>query len=205
MLAKHISRPARQRGVILLMTLIALVVMTLAALALTRSADTTSIIAGNLAFQQSATQAADLGVEAAVDWLEARNGPTLYASDTAHGYKASGQDPSSGQSWDAFWTAVLSNQKVTLATDSTTGNTVSYAIQRLCYGANAEGNAPGAAGTGCFLSPGVCSLGASGGSMGGGGAMGCPKTANNQVYYRITVRIDGPRDTMNYVQAIVAM
>lgn len=194
----------RQGGVILVITLVVLGAMTLAAIALMRSADTGSLIVGNLAFQQSVTHSADLGLEAATEWLEAaknNNPASLYASNTPLGYSAVGQDPSSGQSWDAFWKSVLTgnaHNPVALAQDAA-GNTVAYFIQRLCYGVNAEGNAPTVAGAGC-------SFPASGSSSGCGQGVGdvCPKTSS-QVYYRITVRIDGPRGTLNYVQAIVAL
>ena len=43
----------KQRGVVLFIALIALVAMSLAAVALVRSVDTATIIAGNLAFKQS--------------------------------------------------------------------------------------------------------------------------------------------------------
>ena len=68
---------ARQRGVVVLVAIIVLVVMLLAGIALVRSIDTTNVIAGNLAFQQSATHSADTGVEAAIAWLEANNDGTI--------------------------------------------------------------------------------------------------------------------------------
>jgi hypothetical protein len=62
---------AKQRGVVLFFTLIALVVMSLAAVALIRSVDTSTMIAGNLAFRQSGTSSTDTGMEAAIGWLSA--------------------------------------------------------------------------------------------------------------------------------------
>ena len=63
------SRRGRQRGVVLIIALIALVIMTLAALAMIRSVDTSNLIAGNMAFQQAATHSGDSGIEAAITWL----------------------------------------------------------------------------------------------------------------------------------------
>ena len=63
-----LCRP-RQRGSVLLFTLIAVVAMTLAALLLIRSVDTNTLISGNLAFRQAATTSADAGVQFAVDEL----------------------------------------------------------------------------------------------------------------------------------------
>ncbi len=108
----------------------------------------------------------------------------------------SGDNPEAGQSWDYFWTQVLSpaNQIVTLPADST-DNRVSYVIHRLC---RVTGD-PKSASTDCSSSPTVT---ASGNSKGAGVINPISST---QVYYRITVRIDGPRNTVSYVQAIVAM
>ena len=52
-----------QQGVVSFIALVALVVMSLAAVALIRSVDTATLIAGNLAFKQAATASADAGVE----------------------------------------------------------------------------------------------------------------------------------------------
>jgi type IV pilus assembly protein PilX len=61
----------KQRGVVLFFTLIALVVMSLAAVALIRSVDTSNMIAGNLAFKQAGASSTDTGMEAAIGWLSA--------------------------------------------------------------------------------------------------------------------------------------
>jgi Tfp pilus assembly protein PilX len=65
----HIPPAHRQRGVVLFFALIAMVVMMLAAVALIRSVDTSTSVAGNLAFKQSATVSADSGVETALALL----------------------------------------------------------------------------------------------------------------------------------------
>ena len=193
------SGPRRkQGGVVLMMALIVLVAMTLAGIALVRSVDTSVVIAGNLAFKQAATNSGDIGIETAVTWLQTNNsGSNLQAHIYAQGYAASRQDPVAGQSWDAFWSAVLvpAGQVITLAPDAA-GNTVAYTIQRLC---NQVGD-PTATGVGCEVSP------------SSSGAASSSKTAgtvqllfNNQIYYRITSRIAGPRNAVSYVQAIVAL
>ncbi len=201
MLTAHANPAARQRGAILVITMIALVAMTLASTALIRSVDTANIIAGNLEFQQAASLSAEAGIKAAFDWLERKrkeDGTLLYGLDQGAlqntGYSAVRQNPNSGQSWDGFWTSVLSTQSVTLPTD-VTDNTASYAIQRLC---NATGD-PSTAG--CDQPPSSTDL--SGSSKGAGAPL--PTAGGVQVYYRITVRIAGPRNTVNYVQAIIAM
>src|SRR5256885_15968678 len=61
----------RQRGVTLFIALIVLVAMTMAAVAMMRSVDTATVVAGNIGFRQSAVNAADQGVQAAYAWLGA--------------------------------------------------------------------------------------------------------------------------------------
>ena len=56
----------RQRGVVLFIALIAMVVMSLAGVALIRSVDTTGSVAGNLAFREASTPAVNMAVEQAV-------------------------------------------------------------------------------------------------------------------------------------------
>jgi len=190
---------SRQRGVVLMIALIVLVAMTLAGIALVRSVDTSNIIAGNLAFQQAATHAGDTGTETAVAWLQANNaGVTLQANIFGSGYAAARTDPAAGQSWDAFWTNVLvpAGQVVTLAVDASTGNTVAYTIQRLC---NAVGD-PTVPGVDCAVSQ---TASQSTGSSKGAGVIALQYSA--LVYYRITARIAGPRNTVSYIQTIVSM
>jgi len=57
--------PHREKGLALLVAMIALVAMSLAGIALVRSIDTNTMIAGNLAFRQGATLSADAGTETA--------------------------------------------------------------------------------------------------------------------------------------------
>jgi len=189
----------RQQGVVLMIALIMLVAMTLAGIALVRSVDTSNIIAGNLAFQQAATNSGDTGTESAIAWLVANNaGITLQADILASGYASARTDPAAGQNWDAFWTNVLvpAGQVVTLAQDAVTGNTVSYTIQRLC-------NQPGPStvpATGCAV---LQAAGNAVGSSKGAGVIALQY--NSQVYYRITSRIAGPRNSVSYIQSIVAL
>jgi type IV pilus assembly protein PilX len=201
-----IGRPdtvAKQRGITMFITLIVLVPMMLAAIALTRSVDTAGVIMGNLAFKQSATRSADCGIETAIAWLQANNGTgKLYNSAFVSGYAAIRQDPVAGQTWDSFWTNTLLPGGQVLSIGAcpnpppATGNRVSYAIQRLC---NAIGN-PNQPLAGCSITPGTTTTG---NSMGSGAI--APTNFSIQIYYRITARVDGPRNTVSYVQVIVAM
>jgi len=59
----------RQHGVVLFVALIAMVVMSLAGVALIRSVDTTGSVAGNLAFREASIPAVNMAVEEAVQAL----------------------------------------------------------------------------------------------------------------------------------------
>ena len=79
MTLRRISVPAirhRQRGVSLVIALIALIAMTLAGLALIRAVDTTNLISGNLAFRQATLHTTDVGVETAFATLDTVIVPT---------------------------------------------------------------------------------------------------------------------------------
>ncbi len=205
----HRLPPGRERGVVLMIALIVLVMMTLAGIAMIRSADTSSLIAGNIAFQQSATITSDQGVEVASAELTAsavamRSGAALLPYDldgTAYignpvagataGYISNGMAPAlfapaAGQTWETFWQATLvgNNLVKTLPQDPTTGNTVAYVIHRLC---TTIGSVT-AAGMSCLTT----------------------KTLENTLYrthayYRVTVRTAGPRGTVSFVQAVIVM
>ena len=106
-------------------------------------------------------------------------------------------DPAASQSWDAYWKGVLvpNGLVVTLPQDAA-GNTVAYSIQRMCL----QPIAPTASGSGCEYSTTTATSASS------------SKTAGTvqllyatQVLYRVTTRIAGPRNTVSYVQTILAV
>jgi type IV pilus assembly protein PilX len=111
---KRFVHPANERGVVLMISLIILVALTIAGIALIRSVDTTNIISGNLAFQQAAVHAAEAGTEEAVrTFLETSTPPiALQNDDLAKGYVAS--TPASGNpaSWDTYWSATINPNPV---------------------------------------------------------------------------------------------
>jgi len=191
-----------QRGVVLLIAMILLIAMSMAGIMLVRSVYTTNIIAGNIAFQQAAMHSSDAGIEAAISWLEAnKNGTTLHNSidksaSNPVAYVAFRQDPIPNQSWEEFWSNALlaANQVNTLSQDAS-GNTVAYVIHRLCNGLGDP-----TTGIGCATAPAKYNV--TGGSK---GVEVVGLKFSGQVYYRITTRVSGPRNTVSYVQAVIAM
>ena len=185
----------RQKGVVLFIVLIMLVAMTLAGIGLMRSVDTSTIIAGNLAFKQSSLQAADQGVEQSYQWLFANAGTGVLNNDNpAQGFSSA--SPLIEPDWGdpANWA-----NAVTLAQDAA-NNTVSYLIHRMCTEANTVYNGSnGGIANQCALYTGS---GSSGGSS-KGVAPGITVAANPQLYYRITARAVGPRNTQSITQTMV--
>ena len=194
------SAPRAQSGVVLIVALIILIAMTIAGIAMIRSVDLTNIIACNLAFKQAATHSGDTGVETAFAFLVDPNNmtdPLFFHTDKANqGYSANGNDasrsPAAEQTWEAYWATLPANRIRTLAPDAS-GNTVSYIIDRLCASA---GNP--SAGANCSAST-VSSVASGSGEEGGEKAI----TSPSAIYYRITVRIAGPRNTVSFVQSTV--
>lgn len=200
----------REKGVVLMISLIILVVMTIGAVSLMRTVDTTNLVSGNLAFQQAATRSAEAGIEDAIrNVLEnATNVPnTLWTDNLARGYVASTPPSGTPTDWDTYWRTTLNPNPIaspsaprscadrvcSLPTDAA-GNRVSYHVQRLCLNAGDPGKAPAACSSAERKSPLE-------------GADLKPNTPPykklEQYYYRITVRVTGPRNTVSYVQAIV--
>ena len=84
------AAPRSQRGVVLFIALIAMVVMSLAGVALIRAVDTSGSAAGNIAFREASVTAVNYAIEQAVDWLFVKTPPAGINPDTdvdnAHHY-----------------------------------------------------------------------------------------------------------------------
>lgn len=189
-----------QDGAILLIALVMLVALGLAGAAIMRSATGGILVAGNLAFKQAATSAADYGVELGRRWLE-RNPTRLKDDISAEGYFASWDDAFDPTAFD--WGA-KSGPTGTDAYSGTRGqidaqgHDVRFVIHRLCD-ATMRTKDPDAV---------HCAM-----ANGGGGAS-TMRNAHyqdralagvNAVYYRITARVVGARGTTSFVQSIIQL
>jgi Tfp pilus assembly protein PilX len=196
-----------QSGAILFIALIVLVAMTLAGIALWRSVDTALGIAGNMAFRQATVQGTDKGIKSGADWLVANSvGVTLQNSNPGQGYFSS--RPATEPDWfdSANWASSVSlpNEGGFVGKPDNAGNVVRYVIHRMCncsdvaYNANCSGTA----------TANVCGLyyPVSGGGAGGSMSVGAPVFVGiPQLYYRITTRVDGPRNTVSITQVTVLL
>jgi len=209
------DRQSTQRGIVLFFALIALLILTLAAAALIRSVDTTTLVAGNLAFKQAATHSGDAGIEAAINWLAATKGKAgvrnvfndpnhpFNQDDPANGYYSGVHDnPSDPKYLDLFADDTWAADAKTSALagddpDPATGNTTRYIIQRMCQASNTViqstqclfgGAAVNSSGRNIALPQDICK------------GANCP--AFGQIpLVRITSRVTGPKNTVSYVQA----
>ena len=188
----HLRRRAMssERGVVLYVALIALVVMTLTGLALVRTIDGGGKITGNLGIRQGAVNSGDAGVERARRWLlDNSAGAVLNANDSANGYYALRVDPTN---WDAYFTATA----VPTTFVDGVGNSITYVIHRLCTNAGDPSDlANGCVSNATYANPAGNSRAASRRSVRGGA----------QFYYRVTTRVVAPRRTVSFVQSIVAI
>jgi type IV pilus assembly protein PilX len=186
-----------QRGVVVFIALIVLVAMMLAGIAVMRSSGSAILTAGNLAFRQNATVAGDRGLEAARNWLVTQGTVPLAGTIAASGYCETwepGFRPLNQATWTQCPSGSTPGTALTLQTagPDAAGNTVTYVIHRMCQ----KTGAVDAVGQECVT---VSDPGKGGPKEAGAKAL----TGTSQVYYRVTARIDGPKNTVSYVQTMV--
>lgn len=195
-ISQRFRYPIRQNGLTLVFALIALIAMALAGVALVRAVQTTNQIAGNFSFRNAALHAADVGVEKAFAQLQIITSGALDAKQPGGCTTGCYYYPT------MFTTAQLDAQGIptninwsNVTADTETVNnsyTVRYVIERLCSGTLPITNLA----RDCY----------SGATVGGGTkkAGGVVFSSTAELYFRVTVRVDGPRNTVTYVQSIVA-
>lgn len=195
-----------QRGVVLFIALIVLAAMTLASVALVRSVDTATLGAGNIAFKQSATQAAERAVAAAM---------AKFATLPTLGPLATGTTAQNHQAADNYCASLLPTDPrgvplVLLGTPATvdtnnkacdsqplaaankilitpTQETLRYVIERLCPAIGAPNQD-------------TCNVAQ---VIPGGGSGTEAHLGANKPLYRVTVRVDGPRNTLHFTQVVL--
>ena len=203
--------PQTQRGVSLIIALVVVVMMTVAGIAMMRQMGMGLSIAGNLAFKQNATSGSDLGIETAYAFLTDGNNQNtstlsfdigltynavtnsydtapMVLSPPAHNYFSS---------WDVLFTADPVNwpgwASIPKVPDGK-GNNVQYVIHRLCQFPNLL---PTSIGQQCSN------------LMYTNASYALHPNTTTQVqpyptpYYRITTRVEGPRNSVSYTQVIV--
>ncbi|MGJ8619306.1 MAG: pilus assembly PilX family protein [Methylophilaceae bacterium] len=197
---KNLTFVKFQQGVVLFVALIALVVMSLAAVALIRSVDTNTLITGNLSFKQSSVIAADQGIEEALTRLNAQaiaNADVLNTSSAANGYFATFLAPTSPNLDDiavlkdnATWAANNS-----LAVASVGSESIRVIVQRMCRNELAPAKET------CLFGEDEVGTGSKG--VKDATEAGAKVSGAQSPMYRVTVRSVGAKNTVSYTQAYV--
>jgi type IV pilus assembly protein PilX len=199
-----VGGPRRQRGVVLFVALIIMVAMSLAAVALIRSVDTTSAVIGNLAFRQASVLPANMAVESAAAALFSDADPAgtgqiadKTADLPAQNYFAklqAGEDargvPAALKTETLARTLSFKLSDKGTFTGDQSENRIYYVIERMCVDVgpatkqNCELRAP---------------------KLAAGGTVNevTLPTPAPLPYYRVTVRVDGPQNTTSFVQAML--
>ncbi|HEX8012777.1 MAG TPA: hypothetical protein VF814_17875 [Casimicrobiaceae bacterium] len=196
-----------QRGVVLFVALIAMVVLSLTAVALLRSIDTNTSVAGNLAFRQASIAPVNNAIEKANDdMFYAKNIADLFNSDLNFNYYANLQvGESTGTAPAGIPKGVPAALQgpappplypgsfQTLGPDGA-GNTVRWVIERVCT--NGTTGDPVINVATCDLLTPKVAAGKTTMKLGGLPVPPIP-------IYRVTVRVDGPANTVTYAQAML--
>jgi type IV pilus assembly protein PilX len=173
-------RRQRQRGMSLIIVLVVLAMVLVGGLAMLRSSEVSSLVAGNVSFKEAATQATDIGISDAAKALDAM---ANMDSNIANVYFATRQaEDNYGLPTTVDWSAVPA---------SAVGNySVQHVVERLCQTTPVTDPLAD-----CM----VRDAEAPGSNKVGSQAYKNPAT----VYYRITVRVTGPKSASAFVQALV--
>lgn len=195
-----------QRGAVLIISLIVLVVMLISAAALMRSFDVSLTSAGNLAFKRDLAQQSEQAAETILarfrpsgalvgNTAREANAPTLNYSATVLASNPQGI-PNALLANDATFTGTWTGADI----DAGQGITLRYMVDRLCTTGGTGSETPdNCTVAGAGLQPGGSSSEwqrAERASAGGGrGAVAQP------VVYRLTIRATGPRNTQSFFQS----
>jgi len=180
-------RPARQRGVVLFVTLIVLVALAMAALALLRSTDVAGLVAGNLSFKRSALNATDLGVRAATAYVVGLGNDTTTPAGGCYSANQLDADAAGLPLVLGDATAFALAHPACQTTAAATGDRIYFFTERLCPLAGV---------------PAYDSQCASGHLLQSGRDTGRSPLTEVRPLYRTTVRVDGPRATTSFSQVI---
>jgi len=189
-----------QRGVVLVIALIALVALSLAGIAMMRSVDTSNVIAGNMSFKQASVVASDFGIGRAIALL---NGP-VWNNRTANfsTYYRATYDAT-----DDFGVPVTIKNLPSCLNSNVESADLNAAVYQVLDGNNVR--------TGfcniifiermCTANgtpyPNTCVMPTKSAEPPGGENKPGPKIPPAPTpYYRITVRTEGPLNTLTYVQ-----
>jgi type IV pilus assembly protein PilX len=193
----------RQRGLVVFIALLVMLGLALAGIALIRSTDTATRVNGNVAFKHAAVSAVDRGIEQTIHALwEAA--PTLDRTqhNPAQNYYACVRGTNGGCLTSGSTIPKIPDLLTTssgcagaglaagLVANDTAGNKSCFVIERMCL------NTGPAVGSNCNVS--TATFGADPGTIHYTGLV-----RPGDAYYRVTVRVEGPRNTVSYAQSML--
>jgi len=192
--ARSWPTPSRQHGIVVFVALIAVVLMSLAAVGLMRSVNTSTLVVGNLAFRQAAQAVASSAVERAVyDMFQPGTIATPNNHDLNRNYYAFVQPGENAMGVPAVLQSVPAYPLTFQQMTDTGGNTARYVIERMCLPA---ANGLDAQGRWCEMIPPKQGIGLQGNIQFNINLDPVP-------YYRMTVRVDGPNNSVTFAQAML--
>jgi len=175
----------RQQGSSLLLVLIVLGIMVGGALAAVRSTNTASLIASNAAFRAAAREAADGAENAAFAYLIADTALDTAVPNVYYPLRVANTTPDDSTGLPAIdWSTVASTQ--------VGNNAVQWVIERMCTGALPVTDTT----DNCLVDIQI----AAGSNKIGSAAF----AASANVFYRVTVRVRGPKDTESFAQTLIS-
>ncbi len=187
-----------QRGIVMVVTLVALVVMLLATIAIIRSVQTSQYSAGNLAFRRDLTNQTDRGIWAGINAITAGIGNSTSLGTAGANYSATMLAEDGHGVPTALYSPGGLNSALAI-TDNNFGVVIYYVIDRMCTSAPTDMNGQPWNNTNCIYRP------AGDLPKTTAGMIGRPTAGSiDQVLYRISVRVDGPRGTQAFAQTTVA-
>lgn len=195
---RTVRRALREQGVVLIVALIALLVLSLGAIALIRVIDADSGMAGNFAFREASAVAADIGLNRAIAAI-----PSLGNLDVdvpASGYYASVTAFSNAAPLATRWSSVpcrdvavsASATAAAVACDDTGRFRMQALIERLCTVTP-------------VTDPLVQCLTGDVVDDGSKKSNAPDLGIDTRIQYRISVRVRGPRNAESLVQSLVAL
>jgi Tfp pilus assembly protein PilX len=213
-----------QIGLVLFFALLALAVMSIAAVALIRSVDTNALLSGNMVFRQSASSTSNVALEGVAENIakkvsladSVKHNPALgyYANCSQFDIEPSALACDGKTLTTMIWTDANSrlvpsqtdgNDEIRDGIDRQ-GNEIRYVIERMCNYSNAEVNAAAAptASERCMMA-----------SSPSNGENCSHNVTNIELFkqciassdsplYRVTLRIAGPKNTLTFMQSFIS-
>ena len=192
-----------QKGVVIFVALLVMVALGLAGIAMIRSTDTTTSVSGNLVLKQAATSAVDRGIEQTIYALweaspvldrtqhsATKNYYACVRGTTGACLAAGAAVPKIPDLLKSANGCAGAGLTAGLVANDAAGNTSCFVIERMCL------NTGPAVGSNCNLS--AASFGADPGTIHYTGLV-----RPGDAYYRVTVRVEGPRNAVTYAQAML--